>query len=60
MSKKGYMYSCPNAGSCKLHKRCHVLTTVNKLETPIMVRQICPAQGRNVEGRKIEIVIKIG
>ena len=57
---EGYAYICPESKECRLHKKCHVLTTVNKLEKPLNVMQLCPAAGRDSNGKKIEIKIAIG
>lgn len=59
-NEKRVDYICPYSLKCKLKKKCHVLTTVNKLKEPIKVKQICPAQGRDADGKKIEIEIEIG
>ena len=60
MGGSKYTYTCPKAGACKLHKRCHVLTTAEELKTVIPVMQLCPAEGRGPDGQKIEILIHIG
>lgn len=60
LTKDSYTYICPHSEVCTLHKKCHVLTTVNKLEMPIVVKQLCPAMGKKSDGRKKEIEIVIG
>ena len=53
-------YICPKSDQCKLNKKCHVLTTVNRLKEPIRVMQICPADVKDYNGKKKEIEIIIG
>lgn len=53
-------YICPKAEQCRLNKKCHVLTTVERLKEPLHVMQICPAEGRDFNGKKKEIEIVIG
>lgn len=60
MDSKHITYICPNASICKLHKKCHVLTTVKELSEPIMVWQQCVAAGKNADGTTKEILIHIG
>ena len=60
METTSYTYTCPNAATCRLHKRCHVLTTAEELTTLVPVWQLCPAEGRNPDGSKAEILVHIG
>ena len=59
MGKK-IIYYCPYAVSCKLNKKCRVLTAAEVLRTEIAVWQQCPAEGKNPDGTKKEIQITIG
>lgn len=60
MNTKRFTYICPYAATCKLHKKCHVLTTSLELTTEITVWQQCVAEERNPDGSKKEIQITIG
>lgn len=59
MKEKGFTYICPLSNNCLLNKKCHVLTTKEKLDKPIVVKQLCLAIGKTKTGRQ-EIEIKIG
>jgi len=59
MQEKSYTYICPLSNSCPLNKKCHVLTTKEPLDKPIIVKQLCPALRKAKEGKK-EIEITIG
>lgn len=52
--KEGFRYRCPLASKCRIHKRCHVLKTVEQLKSDIKVLVKCPAQNNE------EIVVDIG
>ena len=55
-----YVYNCPKAASCKLKKKCRILTTAAPLPSPIPVLYLCPAAGRDENGKKREVEIVIG
>lgn len=51
---KGYHYKCPYESTCKVHKHCHVLKTIEQLQNVITVLVKCPAENNK------EILVNIG
>lgn len=42
--EEGVHYTCPKAGTCILHKRCHVLKTTEPLKAIVTAIVKCLAQ----------------
>ena len=55
-----YVYNCPKATTCRLKKKCRILTTSTPLPCPIPVLYLCPAAGKDETGKKREVQIVIG